>query len=494
MANTQELKQVLSRKQAIVQGDEARVSKQHAAGKLTARERIVRFLDQGSFVELDALVSRDGDYAGVVTGYGTVQERPVYLFAQDFTVHGGAMGELQAKKICKVLDLALKTGAPVIAMCDSAGVRIDEGAAAMNAYSSIFASMARLSGVCPILALVLGPVVGGAAMIAQLADISIEAGDVGQLMVYGPTVVSALTGETVDAKALGGVENMSKQGGVSIPCANEQEALALAAALLDLLPGCNTEDAPLVDSDDMNRPFGDIDPDDGHSLLSAMADRGSYIELNAAWGSELRTALCRVGGQTVGLIASDAGVDGGELTPAGCAKTARFIRFCDCFSIPLVSMINSRGVKVPGAHNQSWTMITTSQLLYAYAEATTPKVSIIVGNAIGQAYIAMGGKANADVTYAWPGAVISALTPEAAVQVLYTDELRKSEKAPMQARAELEKNYADHVADGVAAAMRGTIDDVIDPAQTRQYVIASLEMLSSKRDNNPPKKHGNMPL
>ena len=492
MAKTQELKQVLAKKQEILQGNAERIAKQRAAGKLTARERIGKLLDQGSFVELDALVSKEEDYAGVVTGYGTVEERPVYLFAQDFTVHGGAMGAQQSAKICKVLDLAQKTGAPVIALCDSAGVRVDEGAAAMNAYAEVYAKMAKLSGVCPMIALILGPVVGGAALIAQLADISIEAESVGQLMVYGPQVMSAMTGKTYDAKGLGGAAAMAAQGGVALTAKTEDDAIALTAQLLDYLPGCNAEDAPLVDTDDMNRLI--TDADDSDSLLAGMADAGEYIELYKDWGKEMRVALSRVGGRVCGIVASNAECNNGELAPAACAKAARFIRFCDCYSLPVVSLINSRGIQVPDAKAQSWTMITAAQLLYAYAEATTAKVSVVVGNAIGQAYVAMGGKANADVTYAWPGAVISALTPEAAVQVLYADEL-KADKAPaLESRARLEEEFAANVADGIAAARAGMVDDVIDPAQTRKYVIAALEMLASKRDSNPPKKHGNLPL
>ncbi len=494
MANTQELKQALARKAAILQGDTGRIAKQHAAGKLTARERVTKLLDQGSFVELDALVSKGQDYAGVITGYGTVEDRPVYLFAQDYTVHGGAMGVSQAQKVCKVLDLAQKTGAPVIALCDSAGVRIDEGAEAMNAYAMIYQKMARLSGVCPMIALILGPVAGGAALIAQIADISIQAADVGQLMVYGPQVTSAVTGVSVDAKALGGAENMATQGGVSITAATEEEAFATLAVLLDLLPGCNMEDAPQVDADDLNREMEDIEAGDSEGLLSAMADNGVFQELYPQWGKEIRIALARIGGQTAGLVVSNAAEHDGELAPAACAKAARFVRFCDCFSIPVVSLINSRGVQVPSAKAQSWTMITLSQLLCAYAEATTAKVSLVVGNAIGQAYIAMGGKANADVTYAWPDAVISALTPEAAVQVLYEDELKADQKPALESRAELEAKFASEVADAVSAASTGMVDDVIEPAQSRKYVIAALEMLSSKRDSNPPKKHNNMPL
>ena len=494
MNNTQDLKQVLQKKQEILQGNAERVAKQRAQGKLTARERVAKLLDQGSFVELDALVSAAEDGAGVVTGYGTVQDRPVYLFAQDFTVHGGAMGRMQAQKILKVLDLAQKTGAPVVAMCDSNGVRLDEGAAAMNAYAEVFAKMTRLSGVCPMVALVLGPCAGGAALISQIADVSIQAEKVGELMVYGPQVMSAVSGQTLTGETLGGAKAMAAQGGVALTAATEDEAISLAVQVLDLLPGSNAEDAPLTDGDDMNRLLPAIDAADSDALLAAMADNASYIELYKEWGKALRVALCRMGGRSVGIVCSNAKENDGLLTPAAVAKAARFIRLCDCYSLPVVSLINSKGVAVPEAKAQSWTMITSSQLLYAYAEATCPKVSVVVGNAIGQAYVAMGGKANADVCYAWPGAVISALTPEAAVQVLYVDELKNSKKPALEARAELEAKYAAEVADGVAAAKAGMIDDVCDPAETRKLVLAALEMLSSKRDANPPKKHGNLPL
>ena len=490
----QNLKQVLAKKQSILQGDAERIAKQRAAGKLTARERVAKLLDAGSFVEMDALVSRNGDYAGVVTGSGTVQDRPVYVFAQDFTVHGGAMGQMQAQKIVKVLDLAQKTGAPVIALCDSAGVRIDEGAAAMNAYASVFTRLAKLSGVVPVIALVLGPVVGGAAMIAQLADITIEAENVGQLMVYGPQVMSAISGKTVDAKAVGGAKTMAAQGGVALTAKDEDEAISLAVQVLDYLPGCNAEDAAIVDTDDMNRILPVLDAADAESQLAAMADGAAYVELFKDYGKEIRVALTRVGGRPVGLVVGNGKENDGVLTAQSASKAARFIRLCDCYSLPVVSLINSKGVAVPAVDEQAATIKATTQLLYAYAEATTAKVSIVTGNAIGQAYVAMGGKGNADVTYAWPGAVISALTPEAAVQVLYTDDLKADKKPALQSRAELEAKFAADVADGVAAAAAGMVDDVIDPAETRKYVIAALEMLSSKRESNPPKKHGNLPL
>ncbi|MBQ8159356.1 MAG: methylmalonyl-CoA carboxyltransferase [Clostridia bacterium] len=494
MANTQVLQQALAKRQEILQGDSERIQKQHAAGKMTARERVAKLLDEGSFVELDVLMSKSEDYAGVVTGYGTVQDRPVYLFAQDFTVHGGAMGQMQSRKIVKVLEMAMKTGAPVVALCDSAGVRVDEGALAMDAYAEVYAHMARMSGVCPMIALVLGPVCGGAALISQLADVTIQASDVGTLMVYGPQVVSAVTGETVDAKALGGADNVKSQGGVALTCANEDEALQLTCALLDLLPGCNAEDAPETDGDDLNRLLEIEDAQDSQAILSQMADDGQFIELYAGYGDEIRVALARLGGRTAGLVVSNAQISDGELTAQSCGKAARFVRFCDCYSIPVVSFINSTGIQVPKKNQQAWTMRSAAQLLYAYAEATTAKVSVIAGNAIGQAYVAMGGKANADITYAWPGAVISALTKEAAVQVLYEKDLIADKKPALESRAELEERFANEVADGTVAAKCGLVDDVILPAQTRQYVLSALEMLSSKRDSNPPKKHGNLPI
>ena len=494
MANTQVFSQALARRQAILQGNAERVAAQRAAGKLTARERVAKLLDPGSFVELDTLLSKKEDYAGVITGCGTVDERPVVIFAQDYTVHGGAMGVMQAQKVCKVLDLALKTGAPVIALCDSAGVRVDEGAQAMNAYAQIYQKMARLSGVCPMIALILGPAIGGAALMAQVADIAIQAADVGRLMVYGPQVVSSLTGKSYDAQLLGGAQTMAKQGGVALTAENEEAAIALAAKVLGLLPSSNAEEAPLLEAGDLNRTLPETDPADSDALLSGMADAGDYVELYAEWGQEIRVALARMGGRSVGLVVSNAAQNAGELAPAACAKAARFIRFCDCYDLPVVSLIHSRGVQVPEAQSQSWTMITAAQLLCAYAEATTPKVSVIVGNAIGQAYVAMAGKANADVTYAWPGAVISALTPEAAVQVLYAQELRDDKAPAAESRQKLEKAFAEDVADAVNAAAAGMIDDVIDPAETRKYVLAALELLSAKDEALPPRKHGNLPL
>lgn len=490
MHNSQGLEKVLSLRQEILAGDEKRLKEQRDAGKLTARERIAKIADAGSFVELFALVSRNDEGAGVVTGYATIDERPVYLFAQDFTVRGGAMGQLQAAKIVKLLDLAQKTGAPVLAMMDSAGVRIDEGAQALSAYSEIYQKMARMSGVCPMVALVLGPCIGGAALLSQLADVSIVAEKVGQLMVFGPQVMAAMNGAQVDAEKFGGAKVAAETGACALTAAGEDEALLKARQVLALLPSSNLEDTEIVDTDDLNRLLPAIDPADADALLNAVADQGTLVELYAAYEPSIKVALARLGGSSVGLVAAN-----GKLTAGALQKAARFVRFMDCYGIPVVSLLNTCGVEVNGVKEQSWLFKAQSQLLYAYAEATVPKVAVVTGDAIGQAYVAMGGKAMADVTYAWPSAVISALTPEAAVAVLYQDEVKADKELSVEeARAKYASEYVENVAGCLNAAKQGMVDDVIEPAKTRAMLISALEMLMSKRDSNPPKKHGNLPM
>jgi len=491
MDNSQDLQQILALRDSLNKGDEKRMKAQRDAGKLTARERIEKIADVGSFVELFAFVSAQEEAAGVITGYATVQQRPVYLFAQDFTVHGGAIGKLQAQKINKLLDMALKTGAPVLMLCDSAGVRIDEGAEAMNAYAEIYRSMARLSGVSPMISLILGPCIGGAALLAQLSDISIIAKNVGELMMFGPQVLSAMNGISVDAAKVGGADMMAAQGGCSLVADNEDDAIAKALALLALLPGSNAEDADLLECDDLNRLLPAIAPSDTATLLSQVLDSGTMIELSGSYESGMKTVMGRIAGRSVGVVATA----DETLTAGALQKAARFVHFMDCFNLPVVSFINTRGVKVESLDTQSWLMQAQSQLLYAYATATVPKLAVVTGNAIGQAYIAMGGKAAADITYAWPGAVISALTPEAAVAVLYADEVTADTKnTPEASREKYAKEYVQSTASAVVAAKAGLLDDIINPAQTRQMLASALEMLASKRDFNPAKKHGNMPM
>ena len=490
MHNSQDLQKVLEIRKAILDGSEQRLKEQRDAGKLTARERVEKLMDAGSFVELFALVSQNGEGAGVITGYGTIDQRPVYIFAQDFTVRGGAMGKAQAAKICKLLDMALKTGAPVLAVMDSVGVRIDEGAAAMSAYSEIYHKLSRMSGVCPIVALVLGPCIGGAALLTQLADVSIVAEKVGQLMVFGPQVMAAMNGKAVKADEFGGAEAAAKMGACALTAASEDEAIAKAKQVLALLPSSNLEDSDIVDTDDMNRLLPAIDPGDADALVAALADNGSAVELYKAYGKNVKTVLARMGGRSVAIVAAS-----GKLCAACLQKAARFVRMADCFNIPVISLLNTCGVQVDSVEAQGWLFKAQAQLLYAYAEATVAKLAVVTGDAIGQAYVAMGGKGNADVTYAWPSAVISALTPEAAVAVLYSKEVKADTDLTVEAaRAKYADKYIEDVAGAVNAAKAGMVDDIIDPATTRQMLISALEMLASKRDSNPPKKHGNLPM
>ena len=490
MHNSQDLQKVLDLRKAILDGSEQRLKEQREAGKLTARERVEKLADAGSFVELFALVSNNEEGAGVITGYATIDQRPVYIFALDFTVRGGAMGKAQAAKICKLLDMALKTGAPVLAVMDSVGVRIDEGAAAMSAYSEIYHKLSRMSGVCPIVALVLGPCIGGAALLTQLADVSIVAEKVGQLMVFGPQVMAAMNGKAVKADEFGGAEAAAKMGACALTAASEDEAIAKAKQVLALLPSSNLEDSDIVDTDDMNRLLPAIDPGDADALVAALADNGSAVELYKAYGKNVKTVLARMGGRSVAIVAAS-----GKLCAACLQKAARFVRMADCFNIPVICLLNTCGVQVDSVEAQGWLFKAQAQLLYAYAEATVAKLAVVTGDAIGQAYVAMGGKGNADVTYAWPSAVISALTPEAAVAVLYSKEVKADTDLTVEAaRAKYADKYIEDVAGAVNAAKAGMVDDIIDPATTRQMLISALEMLASKRDSNPPKKHGNLPM
>lgn len=487
-----QLVDVMSQRAAILSGDAEKTQKQRDAGKKTARERAIQLLDEGSFVEMDTLMAKKGMGDGVVTGYGTVGERPVYLFSQDFTVRGGAMSELQAAKITKMLRLAQKTGAPVVMMCDSAGAAIDEGALSINAYADVFAQLSLMSGVCPLIALVLGPCVGGASLISQLADISIIASSVGSLMAAGPQVYAATLGKELSPKEIGGAEVIAAQGGATFTAADENAALQLCVSLLDLLPSCNMDDAPETDAD-LQREMTVSDAKELDSVFTELFD-GEYFEFFKDNAKGIRVCLGRIGGHTAGVVANNGAKDDGKLCACCAKKAARFVRFCDCYSIPVVSLVNTTGLKLPELDGQANLMKGLSQLLYAYAEATCPKISIVTGYAIGPAYSAMGGKANADISYAWEDAVIAPLMPEAAVQVLMKKELKASEGEPAEARAELAKKYCAETASALKAAESGIVDDVIEKKDTRKYVIAAIEMLASKRDSNPPKKHGNQPM
>ncbi|MBQ6326630.1 MAG: methylmalonyl-CoA carboxyltransferase [Clostridia bacterium] len=482
---------VRERKLAILKGDAALCEQQKAAGKLLARERIALLLDAASFVELDAL---NAD-AGVVTGYGLIDGAPAYVYAQDFTVKGGSVGMAHARKVLKVLELAEKTGAPVYAILDTAGARLDEGIDAMNAYAMMAGKMSALSGVVPQVAIVLGQCGGIASAIAGMSDITIMSKN-GALFVNGPQVVSAAAGKEIQMEELAGPEASVKSGLAQLAADTDEDAIALARKLADYLPANNMDEIIGDTADDVNRELGDLNAiesvEDVREVLRRIADMNEIIELSEGFAPSMVTAIAKIGGSTVGFIANQPTRDEGRITVYGAKKASRFASFCDCFSIPVVTVVDSLGMKVSTAP-QGELARAGAQLMYALCEASNVRIALITGNAIGTAYAAMASRAASDAVYAWPGAVISAVTPKIAVQMNCADELKVADD-PIARRAELEDAYMANVADGVNAAVKGYVDDVIEPAQTRQILASALEMLSGKRENKPAKKHGNMPL
>ncbi len=482
---------VRERKLAILKGDAELCEQQKKAGKLLARERIALLLDAASFVELDVL---NAD-AGVVTGYGLVDGNPVYVYAQDFTVKGGSVGMDHARKVQKVLDLAEKTGAPVVALLDTAGARLDEGIDAMNAYALMAGRASSLSGVVPQIAVVLGQCGGIASAIAGMSDFTIMSKN-GALFVNGPQVVSAAAGKDIDMKALAAGEASMKSGVAHLTADSDEDAIALARKLVGMLPANNLDEVIGESIDDVNRELPDLNAIDGaadvREILRAIADNGDMLELSAGFAASMVTALAKIGGSTVGFIANQPGKDEGRITVYGAKKASRFASFCDAFSIPVITIVDSLGMKVSTAP-QGELARAGAQLMYALTDASNIRIALIAGNAVGMAYAAMASRASSDMVYAWPGAVISAVTPKIAVQLNCAEDLKTADD-PIAKRAELEDQYMADVADGVNAAKKGYVDDVIEPAQTRQILAAALEMLSGKRETKPAKKHGNMPL
>ncbi len=471
-------------KAALLQGDEERIARQHGEGKCTARERIMKLFDAGSFVEMDALRAE----SNLVAGYGTVNGCAAYCFAQDFASCGGAMTKVQAEKICKLLNMAKLTGAPVVAMLDSAGVKLSDGAAALPLYAGVMNQMSRLSGVCPLISMVMGPCNGLSTLLTQMADITIQVEKMGKVALHTALIMNSEKGVEKTAETLFGAETMAKQGVCALTAKTEDEAIAAVAALVDLLPACNMENAPLVDDDDLNRLMGCTDAENAAGIMADIADLGHVTELYAAYGEGIHTALCRIGGRTCGLVVSDHQVNNGRIGAEEAKKAARFVRLCDCYSLPVISLLNSDGIAVPCQCKQGDVIRASAELCYAYAECTAPKIGIICGNAVGAAYVAMGGKDMADVSYAWPTAMIAPLTEEAAVQTLNEKEMLSGES-----KEDLMAAYRESCG-ALFAAREGMVDDVIDPKETRKYIIAALEMLFSKHDVNLPRKHGNLPL
>ncbi len=496
-------------------GGPERVQRQHDAGKLTARERLARLLDPGSFVELDMFVTHqarefgmeavDAPSDGVVTGSGRIDGRPVYVFSQDFTVLGGSLGEAHARKIVKVMDLALRTRAPVIGLNDSGGARIQEGVASLGGYAEIFLRNTMASGVIPQISAVMGPCAGGAVYSPAITDFVIMVRGTSYMFVTGPQVVKAVTREEVGAEDLGGAAIHSTRSGVAHFVADDDPAcLALLRRLLSYLPQNNLEDPPVVDTgDDPDRMDAALDgivpedrtrPYDMADVVARVVDTGTFLEVHAQFARNLLVGFARLGGRSVGIVAQQPRVLAGALDTHASVKGARFIRFCDAFNIPLVTFVDVPGF-LPGLQQEHGGIIRQgAKLLYAYCEATVPKVAVVTRRAYGGAYDVMSSKhIRGDLNLAWPTAEIAVMGPEGAIDIIFRKELADAAD-PAGLRTRLTADYRAQFANPYVAASRGFIDDVIEPRRTRPRLITALAMLSTKRDTNPTRKHGNIPL
>lgn len=502
------------RQKVVAGGGPQRIERQHAAGKMTARERIAAFLDEGSFVELDPFVRhRATDFGmdkveapgeGVVTGFGTVDGRRVCIASQDFTVIGGSLGEMHAAKIIKVMDLAKKTGVPFIGINDSGGARIQEGVDALKGYGEIFYRNTLLSGVIPQISVIMGPCAGGAVYSPALTDfIFMSKG--ANMFITGPQVIKAVTGEEVSTEDLGGAYVHNQISGVAhFVAENEIDCLQMVRRLLGYLPSNNMEDPPVRPSDDPAdrteerlRQIIPVDPNkpyDVYDVIEAVVDSGSFMDVQALYATNIVTGFARMAGRTVGIIANQPRVKAGSLDIDASDKAARFVRFCDAFNIPLVTLVDVSAY-LPGVVQEHGGIIRHgAKLLYAYSEATVPKITVILRKAYGGAYIAMCSRhLGADVVYALPTAEIAVMGPEGAANIIFRDEIAKAEN-PAEARKQKIAEFKDKFANPYVAAARGFVDDVIDPAEIRPKVITALEMCKSKVEERPAKKHGNIPV
>ena len=516
MTTNSQIEQLRQRKQlALRGGGEDRIARQHAAGKLTARERLDFMLDKGSFRELDMFVThRSHDFGlekqrfmgdGVVTGYGTIDGRQVYAFSQDFTVFGGSLSETHAEKIVKIMELAMKNGAPVIGLNDSGGARIQEGVVSLGGYADVFLLNTLASGVIPQISLVMGPCAGGAVYSPAITDFIIMVQDTSFMFVTGPDVVKAVTHEEVSFEELGGaLTHAAKSGVAHFAAENEEHAMFIAQKLLSFLPQNNQEDPPYVAASDdplrMDEALDSIVPQnpnkayDMKDIIRHIVDDGDFLEVHQHFAMNIIVGFARLGGHTVGIVAQQPTVLAGVLDINSSTKGARFVRFCDCFSIPIVTLVDVPGFMPGTAQEHGGIIRNGAKLLYAYCEATVPKVTVITRKAYGGAYDVMSSKhIRGDVNLAWPTAEIAVMGPEGAINILYRRELAAADN-PDMLRAQLVQEYREKFANPYVAAARGFIDDVIEPRETRPYLINALEMLQNKRDTNPPKKHGNMPL
>ena len=496
-------------------GGRKRIEQQHEKGKLTARERVHLLLDQGTFREIGPFVShRATDFGmadrkvlgdAVVTGHGKVGGRQIFVFAQDFTVFGGSVSEVVGQKICKVMDLAMKTGSPIVGLNDSGGARIQEGVLSLFAYGEIFLRNTLASGVVPQLSVILGPSAGGAVYSPAITDFIFMVEGISQMYITGPDVIKAVTGEDVTHEQLGGALTHGTRSGVAhFVCESEDECLAQVRSLLGFLPSNNMEDPPVVQCLDdparIDESLASIVPDepnrayDMRELVLRVIDDGDFLEVHKDFAPNVVVGFARLNGKSVGVVGNQPAYLAGVLDIDASVKASRFVRFCDCFNIPLITFVDVPGF-MPGTEQEYGGIIKHgAKLLYAYAEATVPKISVMTRKAYGGAYIVMSSKhLRGDVNLAWPSAEIAVMGSEGAVNIVFREELAKADD-PEETRSSLTGEFREKFANPYVAASRGYLDDVIDPAETRPALINALDMLQNKRDSLPPKKHGNIPL
>ena len=496
-------------------GGEKRIAKQHEGGKMTARERLDRLFDPGSFVELDAFVKHRGTEfgmaevetpgEGVLTGYGTINGRLTYAYAQDATVMGGSLGEMHAEKICKAMDLAAKTGAPFIGLNDSGGARIQEGVAALNGYGKIFYRNTVCSGVIPQISVIMGPCAGGAVYSPAITDFIIMVDKTSYMFITGPQVIKTVTGEEVTFEKLGGALTHNQTSGVAhfiVP--DEEECLATIHRLLSFLPSNNLEDPPAVPTGDLADraderlleivPTDPNKPYDMREVIYAVVDDGDFMEVQPLWATNMVIGFARLGGKPIGIIANQPKVLAGCIDINSSDKASRFIRFCDAFNLPIVTFVDTPGY-LPGTVQEYGGIIRHgAKLLYAYSEATVPKLTVIVRKSYGGAYLAMCAQSlGADQTFAWPTAEIAVMGPEGAANIVFRG-LIESADNPVEVRKQKIQEYRDKFANPYVAASFGYVDAVIDPRETRPSLIRALGAMGAKRESRPAKKHGNIPV
>ncbi len=496
-------------------GGAERIEQQHAKGKLTARERVEALLDPGSFVETDIFVEhRASDFGmdkrripgdGVVTGYGQVDGRTVFVFSQDFTVFGGSLGETHANKIVKIMDMAMKVGAPVIGLNDSGGARIQEGVISLGGYAEIFFRNVLASGVVPQISAILGPCAGGAVYSPAMTDFTIMAKGTSYMFITGPEVIKAVTGEDVTFEQLGGAMTHNEKSGVAhFAAEDEKSALRLIRKLLSYIPSNNVEDPPILMSEDpADRKDTELssvvprEPDkpyDMRDVITRVVDRDSWFEVQEHWAQNIVVGFARLAGRPVGVVGNQPKVLAGTLDINSSTKGARFVRFCDCFNVPLLTFVDVPGF-LPGTAQEYGGIIRNgAKLLFAYSEATVPKVTVITRKAYGGAYDVMCSKhIRGDMNFAWPSAELAVMGPDGAVQIIFRKEIDTAPN-PKTREAELVKEYREKFANPYIAARMGYLDDLIEPPETRPRVINALAMLRTKREARPAKKHGNIPL